>query len=267
MDMQLSSIRSPSSGEPLSETVHSAAWMKALVQAATGRTTIGGDTQNSPPPSVRLLTPVVSSAKIAVPAYSLIGAKGATYPGSPTIEPTPYMQATLDVSDFLYYTICDYPAAVDYIEGFLFQPGVYTRVRCNTPGADTYTPGMCVGRKENGTVAIVNKPGLILVTKPYTADGGTSYYCWVVEDRRTEYAVILDAALAVATNSKTGPTSCLATICGWNATLNDYVESTTQITVWNHSESTAHAINTFGIARKIDGHFIFFGDCNAMASR
>lgn len=85
--------------------------------------------------------------------------------------------------------------------------------------------------------------------------------------KRTEYVVILDASLAVATNSKTGATSCLATICVWDVSASDYVETARQITVWNHSESTSHAVDTFGVAREIDGHYLFFGDCNAMASR
>lgn len=81
--------------------------------------------------------------------------------------------------------------------------------------------------------------------------------------------VILDAALAVATNSKTGATSCLATVCYWSVADSDFSESdpVQQITVWNHSEVTAHAVNTFGIARWIAGHWMFFGDCDPMASR
>ena len=82
-------------------------------------------------------------------------------------------------------------------------------------------------------------------------------------------AVILDAALAVATNSKTGATSCLARVCYWSVSGNTFSESTPsqQITVWNHSEVTAHAINTFGVARWISGHWMFFGDCDPMAAR
>lgn len=81
--------------------------------------------------------------------------------------------------------------------------------------------------------------------------------------------VILDAALAVATNSKTGATSCLATVCYWSVADSDFAESdpVQQITVWNHSEVTAHAVNTFGIARWISGHWMFFGDCEPMAAR
>lgn len=84
-----------------------------------------------------------------------------------------------------------------------------------------------------------------------------------------DLTVILDAALAVATNSKTGATSGLATICEWDSSSSDFVETSpaVQITVYNHSESTAHAIDTFGVARWIGGHWWFFGDCAAMASR
>ena len=81
------------------------------------------------------------------------------------------------------------------------------------------------------------------------------------------YVVILDAALAAATNSKTGATSGLATVCDWDTSTSDYVESSKQITVWNHSESTAHAEDTFGYARWIDNHWHFFGDCDPMAAR
>ena len=82
-----------------------------------------------------------------------------------------------------------------------------------------------------------------------------------------QYAVILDATLAAASNSKTGATSGLATVCDWDTSANDYVESSKQITVWNHSESTSHAVDTFGYARWQDNHWHFFGDCDPMASR
>jgi len=82
-----------------------------------------------------------------------------------------------------------------------------------------------------------------------------------------DYCVILDAALAAATNSKTGATSCLATICTWDVTEEEFVETTTQITVWNHSEATQHLIDTFGVARWTASHWWFFGDCSAMVAR
>lgn len=82
-----------------------------------------------------------------------------------------------------------------------------------------------------------------------------------------ELCVILDEALGVATNSKTGATSADATVCNWSRTDNEYVETGRTLTVWNHSESITHAEDTFGTARMIDGHWWFFGDCDAMAAR
>jgi len=85
--------------------------------------------------------------------------------------------------------------------------------------------------------------------------------------RFKDHAVILDDDLPAATHSLTGATSCLATMCLWSKTENEYSETSKQITVWNHSESTAHVLDTFGIARWINGHWHFFGDCEPMAAR
>lgn len=79
--------------------------------------------------------------------------------------------------------------------------------------------------------------------------------------------VILDAELVAADDARTGGNSVLATICEWDPVSEEYAESTRQLTVWNHSESTTHAVDTFGIARWIDNHWWFFGDCEAMSSR
>ena len=85
----------------------------------------------------------------------------------------------------------------------------------------------------------------------------------------SDLCVILDDSLAVATDAKTGATSGDATVCEWDVDAEEYTESdpVRQITVYNHSESTAHAIDTFGVARWIQGHWWFFGDCEAMADR
>lgn len=85
--------------------------------------------------------------------------------------------------------------------------------------------------------------------------------------RFREHCVILDAALPAATNAKTGATSCLATICQWSVTDEQYIETDLQILVWNHSESTDHSIDTFGVGKHIDGHYWFFGDCDPMGNR
>jgi hypothetical protein len=79
--------------------------------------------------------------------------------------------------------------------------------------------------------------------------------------------VILDAALDVATDSKTGATSCLATRLAYSVVDEEYSETTDQITVWNHSESDSYEVDTFGKAEWIDGHWWFFGDCGPMAAR
>lgn len=81
-----------------------------------------------------------------------------------------------------------------------------------------------------------------------------------------ELVVILDEDIDAADNSKTGR-SGLATVCRWNRARSEYEEIGIQIEVWNHSESTDQLTDTFGIARWIDGHFWFFGDCDPMASR
>jgi hypothetical protein len=86
-------------------------------------------------------------------------------------------------------------------------------------------------------------------------------------DRHTMLAVILDAALTAATHALTGASSCLATICEWNTDTDQYAESTHQITVWNHSESKSYDDDTFGIAKFIQGHWLFFGDCAGMTDR
>jgi len=82
-----------------------------------------------------------------------------------------------------------------------------------------------------------------------------------------DVAVILDAALGVATHALTGATSCLATRCIWSPSAEEYTETTEQLTVWNHSEAQEYEADTFGLARWIDGHWYFMGDCDAMADR
>ena len=80
-------------------------------------------------------------------------------------------------------------------------------------------------------------------------------------------AVILDAALPAATHSLTGATKCQATVCRWSVEDEEYIETDETIEVWNHSETIDHAIDTFGAADFQDGHYWFWGDCEAMANR
>ena len=79
-------------------------------------------------------------------------------------------------------------------------------------------------------------------------------------------AVILDAAL-VAPSTAVTPTKALATVLRWSTADEAYVETSQQIYVFNHAETKSHAIDTFGAAIHINGHYWFFGDCEAMASR
>jgi hypothetical protein len=96
--------------------------------------------------------------------------------------------------------------------------------------------------------------------------GETSYRETTPRQARPR-AFILDAALAVATHSLTGATSCLATLCEWSTEENKYTETDQQETVWNHSESDSYETDTFGFGFKIDAHWVFMGDCGPMASR
>lgn len=85
--------------------------------------------------------------------------------------------------------------------------------------------------------------------------------------RFPDHAVILDADLPAAMHALTGATSCLATVCRWDTVAEIYVETNKKIKVWNHAEATEHGEDTFGVAKHIDGHYWFFGDCDPMADR
>lgn len=260
-------LYSPNPGDPLTKSIHSAAWLKALVRAATGRGQ-GVVPQYDPDNSIELLTPVVDSLKVAVPAFSVIGAVGADY-GSLTSEPTAYMQGTLERSSLLFYTRHDCPVEADSLQGFPFLPGVPVRVRMDPEAASvTYAEGIKVGRPISSDSVKRGHHGLILVSPPFTPDA-TNYFAWVILDTNPnpDLCVILNAALPAASSSKTGATHCLAAICEWDFEEEKYIETGETETVWNHSETVDHGIDTFGEARFKDGHYWFFGDCDAMADR
>ena len=264
--MQYEGLSAPKPGDPASKSIHSAAWLRQLVRAATGRGQ-GTIPQYDPDGSIELLTPVVDSAKVAVPAFSVIGAVGADY-GSLSFEPTPYMQGTLGRSSLLFYTRHDAPAEADSLQGFPFLPGIPVRVRVHEEAAtkDYYVPGISVGRQSGQDKVRAGMPGLVLVSPPFTPDE-TNYYAWVMLSTEPNACVILDEPLGAATNSKTGATHCQATFCVWSPTLEDYIETDTTDEVWNHSESTSYEEDTFGLANAKDDHFWFAGDCAAMAAR
>lgn len=264
--MQHEGIPIPKPGDPLSKSIHSAAWLRSLVRAATGRGQLTIP-QYDPDGSVELLTPVVDSVKVAVPAFSVIGAVGADY-GSLSFEPTPYMQGTLGRSSLLFYTRHDAPAEADSLQGFPFLPGIPVRVRVHPEAAskDYYLPGICVGRQDGQSTIRAGMPGLKLVSPPFTPDG-SNYFAWVLLSSEDSACVVLDSSLAAATNSKTGATSGQATFCVWSPTLEEYIETDTTDEVWNHSESTSYEADTFGLAKYKDDHFWFSGDCAAMEDR
>lgn len=82
-----------------------------------------------------------------------------------------------------------------------------------------------------------------------------------------ELMVILDAELPAATHALTGASSCSATVCGWSTVSGEGSERLRTETVWNHSEQTSFEADTFGVARWIEGHWVFFGDCAPMTAR
>lgn len=85
--------------------------------------------------------------------------------------------------------------------------------------------------------------------------------------RFPEIACILDETLNPASNAKTGGASAMASVCEWNTDTEEWAETGEQQKVWNHSENANFAENTFGFARNIRGHYVFFGDCSPMADR
>lgn len=265
--MQYEGLSAPKPGDPASKSIHSAAWLRQLVRAATGRGQ-GTIPQYDPDGSIELLTPVVDSAKVAVPAFSVIGAVGADY-GSLSFEPTPYMQGTLGRSSLLFYTRHDCPVEARSVQGFPFLPGIPVRIRMDPEVASvTYAEGTKIGRPDGQDTLKRGHRGLVLVSPPFTPDS-SNYFAWVVLDTNpnADLCVILDGALAAASNSKTGATKTTATICEWDFDLEDYVETDETEEVFNHSESIDHAIDTFGVAKYQDGHYWFKGDCDAMAER
>lgn len=84
-----------------------------------------------------------------------------------------------------------------------------------------------------------------------------------------ELVVILDEDLDAAESSLT-PTMVEATVCVWNPDAGEngeYEQTERTEDVFNHSEATEHEQDTFGVARWIDGHYWFFGDCEPMSER
>jgi len=79
-------------------------------------------------------------------------------------------------------------------------------------------------------------------------------------------AVILDGSLSAA-ESALEPAWAMATVCVWDDSSKQYEQTEEEAKVWNHSESADFEADTFGFAETIDGHDVFFGDCEPMEDR
>ena len=85
-------------------------------------------------------------------------------------------------------------------------------------------------------------------------------------------AVILDEALSGASSflsegdGSNDPEEPNATICEYDRDTNTYTQTEERLAVTSHS-TESHAVDTPGAAIPIDGHYWFFGDCNAVTSR
>lgn len=207
MPMQFAGLTPPLAGESLDKTIHSAAWMAKLVQAATSRS-FSDLTEGEAARGIELTT-----TGLTLPQCSVIGAIGATYPGSPTVEPDAYMAATLEVSEQIFYTKNAHVTSNLYVAAYPFLPGVPVRVRCSTPSTDVYTTGMDVGRATGDSTVSIRGTGLVLVSAPYTPDAGANYYCWVMLPVANGpiWAVNI-GSLGPATHPLTGHTTGVAAI-------------------------------------------------------
>jgi hypothetical protein len=122
------------------------------------------------------------------------------------------------------------------------------------------TVGPELYKQVTDTIITVRQLGRVSTEMDLTAQGKAA-------SRFPDHMVILDAALPAATHALTDASSCLATVCKWSVEDEEGSETELQIKVWNHSESKSYDDDTFGIARFINGHYIFFGDCEGMTDR
>lgn len=237
---QFDSLRMPDKGDPLSDSVHSAAWMKALVQAAIGRSTTGGAQKNAD----QFLE--LEHYSGTLPALSVVGAIGATYPVSPASEPyRPYMKAHLGRSQLTLYTREDYTSANTRLIAYPFMANSPVRVKVAATGADTYVTGMPIGRLPGQISIKAGGGGLLLASLPYTPDSGANYYCWVLPDLENRWKVRYKQPIPVATNAETSPSTGLAYVDLLLSTGN-LTTSLLEVTVTNRSTTTSFSEDEFG---------------------
>lgn len=215
---QYEGLAIPFSGDSDAKTSGNAAWLATLRRAALGR-----NTQTLPQPNPETGIPLLSTG-VAIPACSLIGAISPPVPGAATMEPEPYLQATLTRSLYTFYTKIDYPSTVSIIEAFPFESGKPVRVRVN-PAAAYYQVGMPVGRMPTYNFLSADGGGLILLSLPYTPNGGADYYAWVMLDQENLWPVRYKELLYAAVQSERDPSTALAYLDMVNST-GDYATNT-----------------------------------------
>ena len=81
----------------------------------------------------------------------------------------------------------------------------------------------------------------------------------------TDEAMDASSFLAEPTGS-TDPSVPNATVCLWSKAENKYEQTSKRLAVSNHS-STDHEVDTPGVAFPVNGHYIFFGDCEPLSGR
>lgn len=240
---QYEGLAIPFSGDSDGKTSGNAAWLQTLRRAALGR-------NNQTLPQDPAKTGIILSWGIQdIPQGSVIGAIGATYPGSPTAEPSPYMQAHLDRSQLTLYTLQTFAAANSYIECFAFAENEPVRIRVDYDAADTYQTGMPVGRLSGSTKIRAGGGGLLLASLPYTPDAGANYYSWVMLDKTNRWQGRCKEDIPAATVDEAETTPGTGKVyVDFLKTNEDLEVSELEITLTNRNESTSY----------VEGQFIEF---------
>lgn len=236
---QYEGLAIPFSGDSDAKTSGNATWLATLRRAALGR-----NTQTLPQPNPE--TGIILAWGIQdIAAGSVIGAIGATYPLSPTVEPNPYMQAHLDRSQLTLYTKQEYYSTTGVIECFPFSENDPVRVRVDYDAGDFYRTGMPIGRLAGSTKVKSGGGGLILASLPYTPDAGANYYSWVILDKTNRWQVRYKDTVAAADNAETSPSTGQAYI-DLLKTNEDLETTTLEIAVTNRNETASFAAESFG---------------------
>lgn len=259
---QFEGLRTPVAGDSDALTSGNAEWLKTLCRIATQR---NNQTLPQDPAETGI---ILKGHGSSIAAWSLIGAIGATYPGSPTVEPSPYMQATLDESDMLLYVKEAYTSSATYIEAFAFQPDKPVRVLVDPTDPDyeaNYIPGMNVGRPATTSSLSKDSNGLILVTVPYTQDSGTTYYAWVVAPQALSQRkrVVIIGTLAAPTSAT--PTVGLAAGFDYDPTTKEVSANDKRYIIFNWDRDLSAEDGTFAKIETCEGLWdCYWAGCSPM---